>query len=126
MSTPMGAIRLKTCPFGLKNMPAIFTKLMDLIFTDIKNKFMTFYMDDLLIFSKNFSDHKAHLKEVFRRLRTAKLTLQPEKAHLFQKKVQFLGMQISKHGIETVDSNITKVKNFPLLETQKSVVDFWD
>ena len=33
-------------------------------------------------------------------------------------------MQISKHGIETVDSNIMTVKNFPLLETQKSVRGF--
>ncbi|MGL1886778.1 MAG: reverse transcriptase domain-containing protein [Reichenbachiella sp.] len=123
-SSPMGSIRLKSCPFGLKNLPAIFTKLMDIIFIDIKNEFMTFYLDDLIIFSRNFEDHVTHLTEVFKRLRTSNLTIQPEKTQLFQQSVVFLGIKLSANGIETEDANINKVKNFPLKNTQKSVRSF--
>ena len=123
-SSPMGCIRLKTCPFGLKNLPAVFTKLMDIIFLDIKNTFMVFYLDDVIIFSKTFEDHLQHLGEVFKRLRRAKLTVEPAKTHLFQMSVVFLGVRISAHGIETEESNIEKVKAFPLNNTQKSVKGF--
>ena len=116
-SSPMGCVRLKTCPFGLKNLPSVFTKLMDIIFIDIKNTYMTYYLDDVIIFSETFNDHLQHLNEVFSRLKKAKLTLQPEKTHLFMKSVVFLGVKISSDGIKTEDRNITKVKNF-LLKTQ--------
>ena len=109
-SSPMGCVRLKTCPFGLKNVPAIFTKLMDVIFIDIKNTFMTYYLDDVIIFSKTVREHIAHLSEIFYRLRKANLTLQPEKSNLFMKSVVFLGIKISSEGIETEETNIEKVK----------------
>ena len=123
-TSPLGCIRLKTCPFGLKNLPAIFTKLMDIVFLEIKNKFMVFYLDDLIIFSKTYSEHVHHLQEVLTRLRTANLTIQPEKTHLFKTSVIFLGMKISAEGIETIEDNIEKVKKFPLKNTQKSVRSF--
>ena len=123
-SSPMGCVRLKTCPFGLKNLPSVFTKLMDIIFIDIKNTYMTYYLDDVIIFSETFNDHLQHLNEVFSRLKKAKLTLQPEKTHLFMKSVVFLGVKISSDGIETEDRNITKVKNFPLKNTKRSIKGF--
>ena len=123
-SCPLGSIRLKTCPFGLKNLPAIFSKLMDVIFLDIKNKFMVFYLDDIIIFSNNFVDHMKHLREVFRRLRTASLTIEPSKTHLFKSSVTFLGINISAEGITTEATNIEKVKNYPIPKTQKQVRGF--
>ena len=81
-------------------------------------------MDDVIIFSQNFEQHIAHLTEVFRRFRTAKLTIQPNKTHLFKKSVVFLGIRISAEGVHTEEANIEKVKNFPLQNTQKSVRGF--
>ena len=85
---------------------------------------MTYYLDDVIIFSETFNDHLQHLNEVFSRLKKAKLTLQPEKTHLFMKSVVFLGVKISSDGIETEDRNITKVKNFPLKNTKRSIKGF--
>ena len=123
-ASPMGAIRLKTCPFGLKNVPAVFTKLMDIVFRDIKNKFMICYLDDIIIFSQTYEQHLEHISEVFRRLRKANLTIEPEKAHLFKKTVVFLGIKISEDGIATEETNIKKIKDFPLPQTQKAVRGF--
>ena len=85
---------------------------------------MTYYLDDVIIFSEAFNDHLQHLNEVFSRLKKPKLTLQPEKTHLFMKSVVFLGVKISSDGIETDDRNITKVKNFPLKNTKQSIKGF--
>ena len=51
-------------------------------------------------------------------------TNKPEKTHLFMKSVVFLGVKISSDGIETEDRNITKVKNFPLKNTKRSIKGF--
>ena len=100
-----------TAIFGLKNLPHIFSQLTDLIFQDIKHKFMGYYQDDLLIFSESFTSHKEHIAEVLRRLRTAGLTADPKKTHLCQSSVQFLGFTLSRHGIYTAKHNIEKINS---------------
>ena len=56
---------------------------------DIKNNFMVFHFDDIIIFSKRFDDHITHLNEEYSRLRKTELTIEPEKT-LFKQSV-FLG-----------------------------------
>ena len=94
--------------FGLKNLPHIFSQLTDLIFQDIKHKFMGYYQDDLLIFYESFTSHNLHIAEVLRRLRTAGLTADPQKTHLCQSSVKFLGFTLSRYGIYTAEHNIEK------------------
>ena len=108
-----------TAIFGLKNLPHIFSQLTDLIFQDIKHKFMGYYQDDLLIFSESFTSHKEHIAEVLRRLRTAGLTADPKKTHLCQSSVQFLGFTLSRHGIYTAEHNIEKIKKFKACKSQR-------
>ena len=51
-------------PFGLKNAPAEFQKMMDNIFGKYY-KFVAVYIDDILIFSKNKKEHIYLLQIVF-------------------------------------------------------------
>ncbi|GFV77324.1 transposable element Tcb1 transposase [Trichonephila clavipes] len=61
-------------------------------------------MDDVIITSPSFKDHLDHLNQVFTLLRDAGLTLNKEKCHFAPDKLKYLGLIISKDGIET-DSN---------------------
>ncbi|GFX38899.1 retrovirus-related Pol polyprotein from transposon 297 [Trichonephila clavipes] len=61
-------------------------------------------MDDVIITSPSFKDHLDHLNQVFTLLRDAGLTLNKEKCHFAHDKLKYLGLIISKDGIET-DSN---------------------
>ena len=54
MSTIVGDFSQTTCIFRLKNLPFVFTKLMDKIFSLIRGIFMEFFPCDMIINSSPF------------------------------------------------------------------------
>ncbi|GFT96661.1 retrovirus-related Pol polyprotein from transposon 297 [Trichonephila clavipes] len=70
-------------------------------------------MDDVIITSPSFNELLDHLNQVFTLLRDAGLTLNKDKCHFTRDKLKYLGLIISKEGIETDHSKektITKMK----------------
>jgi hypothetical protein len=70
-------------------------------------------LDDILIASRIFDDHLRHLREVFGRLREARLRLKPKKCLILRDEVPYLGHVISTQGIHPDPSKTEKVKLFP-------------
>ena len=64
-------------PFGLCNAPATFSRLMDRVLAGLHWETYLFYLDDIIVFSSTWEEHLARLREVFERLRHAKLKLGP-------------------------------------------------
>ena len=62
-----GNFELFRMPFGVKNAPAVFQSLMTLIMKDC-SKFARLYMDDVVIFSISWVDHKGHVCRVLDRV----------------------------------------------------------
>ena len=56
--TPLGQFEYLVMPFGLTNAPACFQALVNDVLRDFLNIFVFVYIDDILIYSKNLSDHK--------------------------------------------------------------------
>jgi hypothetical protein len=54
--------------FGLTNAPAYFMNLMNKVFIEYLDKFVVVLIDDILIYSKNDSDHEEHLQMVLQKL----------------------------------------------------------
>ena len=119
MSTIIGDFSPTTCIFGLKNLPFVFTRLMDKIFSSIRGKYMEFFLDDIIIYSTTFEEHVCHIEQVMIRLQNAQLTAKPVKTFLCKKTVQYLGFMINKNGITTTEENIEKIKNYPIPKTVK-------
>jgi hypothetical protein len=61
--TPTGHYEYLVVPFGLTNAPATFQTLMNNLFGHLK--FVSVYLDDILVFSKNTEEHREHLRIVF-------------------------------------------------------------
>ena len=74
-----GIFQFKVMPFGLTNAPATFQRIMDSVFAGLKWKNLLVYSDDIIVFSETFDEHMADLKEVFQRIRKAKLSLKATK-----------------------------------------------
>ena len=55
-------------PFRLSNAPAAFQRYMNEIFADMLNVCVIIYLDDILIYFDDMSQHKAHVKEALQRL----------------------------------------------------------
>ena len=68
-----GKWELKVCPFGLTQAPTYFQRLVHQVLEGLPFAFG--YLDDILIFSKDFKEHLQHVRILFERLRMARLKL---------------------------------------------------
>ena len=95
-NSPFRKYEYVKAPFGLAQAPAYFQELMTGI---LKNfSFVIAYLDDIIIFSKTPKEHLSHIRKVFKKLRSAKLSMKMSKCNFFSKEIQYLG-----HILSTTD-----------------------
>ena len=105
-------------PFGLKNAPSEFQKIMN----DIFNPYMDFiivYIDDILVFSKTLESHFKHLHTFKQIIIQNGLVISKPKISLFQTNIRFLGHNISQGSIEPIQRVLEFAKKFPDVITDK-------
>ena len=66
---------------------------MDQVFRDLPFAFV--YLDDILVASRDESEHKQHLREVLGKLRDNGMAVNASKCVLGQASVKYLGQEIS-------------------------------
>jgi hypothetical protein len=89
--THHGQFEFKVMPFGLTNAPSTFQCLMNSIFADHIRKFVLVFMDDILVYSKDFGQHLQHLTIVFDILRQHQLFAKFSKCSFAQTQLEYLG-----------------------------------
>ena len=112
--TRRGSYRFKVMPFGLTCAPSEFQRLMDLVLCGLSFEVCMVFLDDVVIFSTDFSSHLSRLRAVFQRLRWARLKLKPSKCCLLRKKISFLGHVISSEGVEMQAEKVAAVRDWPI------------
>ena len=113
-TTHCGLFEFTCMPFGLCNAPATFQRLMQVVLAGLEWKCCFVYIDDILICSRSFEEHIAHLRLVFQRLVKANLKLKLSKCSFLRKLVQYLGHIISQEGISPDPGKTSKVRNYPV------------
>ena len=108
-STRYGLYEYLVMSFGLTNAPAYFMYLMNSVFMPELDKFMVVFIDDILIYSENESDHEEHLRIVLYRLREHKLYAKFSKCEFWLSKVPFLGHILSRDEISVDPSKVQEV-----------------
>ena len=58
-------------PFGLRDAPATFQRLVDNMLAGIQYDYAMAYIDDIIVKGEDVVSSLTHLREVFRRIRTA-------------------------------------------------------
>ena len=86
-------------PFGLGNAPATFYRLMDRVLSGLHWVTCLFYLDDIIVFAATWEEHLYRLRQVFERLRHAKLKLGTEKCTFTAKEVSYLGHRVTEDGL---------------------------
>ena len=117
--THQGLYEFNVMPFGLCNAPSTFQRLMEFVLTGLQWSICLIYLDDVIIFSKDFDDHLRRMEEVFGRLREAGLKLKPQKCRFFQKEVTYLGHVVSENRVSTDPSKVSKILDWPACNTEK-------
>ena len=123
VQTPKGLYRFNFMPFGLKNAPSYFQKVIKIVFSGCE-KFVVVYIDDILVFSMTYEEHLAHLEEVMKRLYQYGLILSVEKSVFFQQKVKFLGLEFSCYGYRPPEDYLPKIEDFKQPTTRKGIQSF--
>ena len=86
-------------PFGLCSAPATFSRLMDRVLAGLHWETCLFYLDDIIVFAATWEEHIDRLRQVFERLRHAKLKLGAEKCTFAAKEVSYLGHRVTEEGL---------------------------
>jgi len=127
--TPDRHFQFNVSPFGLKNMPAVFQRLVNNLFaSEIQTKPdeipILAYLDDILIASKDVESHLKRIKYVFDRLHYANLKVRMDKCCFFQRRVNFLGHVVSAGGYSPQEDKIKAIKHFPRPTNVKAIRAF--
>ena len=86
--------------FGLTNSLATFQTMMNNIFQEeIAEGWVVIYMDDILVFSKEKTEHQKQVKRILEKLRQHQLSLKVEKCYFEKEEIEFLGLIITEMGI---------------------------
>lgn len=123
-STEEGHFEYLRMPFGLKNAPATFQRVMDNVLTGLTEDHCLVYLDDIIIHASSLEEHELKLRNILKRLRDYNLKLQPDKCEFLRKEVAYLGHIISDQGIKPNPDKIKAVQNFPQPKTTKQIKAF--
>lgn len=94
--TPSGLYEFLRMPFGLKEAPATFQRLMNKILREHINKMCILYLDDILIFSTTLEEHEQSLSKIFNILKEHNLKIQADKCSFLKQDTEFLGHVLTK------------------------------
>lgn len=121
--TSFGTYRPLRMPFGLKNAPYFFSKMMASLLNECE-EFAIPYLDDIAVYSSTWEDHLKHLEQVLRRIERANLTLKPSKCRFAQDKVQYLGHVVGQGYRKPAQLKVRAVQTFSTPTTKTDVRAF--
>ena len=122
--TKYGLFEYQVMPFGLSNAPAYFQRFINETFKEMIGKFVVIYLDDFLIYSKDESSHREHIRAVLEGLREAHLYAKLEKCQFGVPSVKFLGCQVSANGFSINPDRVKAVMEWPTPRNRKELQKF--
>ena len=119
--TPYGLLCYNVILFGLKNARATYPRLVTKMFRLLLGKTIEVYIDDMLVKSKERTNHAEHLQEAFELLRAYGMKLKPSKCAFGVSAGRFLGFMLTQRGIETNPAQLKAILGSPALVSRKGV-----
>ena len=121
---PFGTYAYRRMPFGLCNAPATFQRCMHSIFSDLVERIMEVYMDDITVYGENFKKCLFNLETIPHRCIEKNLVLNWEKCHFMVSQGIVLRHIISEKGIEVDKAKVDLISKLPPPTNVKIVRQF--
>ena len=97
---------------------------MDITLVGLPPNRVLAYMDDIVIFSKDFKQHVSDVEVVFQRLKMANISLKKSKCVFGSDNINFLGYNLSQGGIRPQNVLIEAILDFQKPAKRKEVKQF--
>ncbi|KAE8207700.1 hypothetical protein CF327_g7275, partial [Tilletia walkeri] len=94
-----GLFQYRTVPFGLKNAPAVFQRLMDRVLGDLRWRTAVIYIDDVVAATATLAEHLETLDTILSRAESIGLKFSPAKCTFAVPTLTLLGRKVSGAGV---------------------------
>jgi len=97
---------------------------MNDLFFDLLDVCVVVYLDDILIYSDDITQHQKHVKEVLKRLRKAGLYAKAEKCEFHLDSVEYLGYVLSPSGLTMSNAKVKTIQEWPEPKKTRDIQSF--
>ena len=121
--TEDGLYEFTRMPFGIKNAPATFSRMVEKIFRHHKASIRC-YIDDIVVYSGSWREHLHHLRTVFGILDESSLSVNLKKLQIGNGTVTYLGHQIGSGLVAPVQSKIQGIVDYNIPRNRRELQRF--
>ena len=111
--------QFKRMPFGLKNAPMTFNRMMNRLIGNRED--CVFFFDDVTVFHIDWDEHIRSLDQIFEIFSNGNLRVKPSKTAMGFQEIEFLGHTVGRGIISPLQSNVDKILNLSVPKTKKQV-----
>jgi len=97
---------------------------MNNVFSNLLDVCIVVYLDDILIYSDDITQHQRHVKEVLRRPQKAGLYAKAEKCKFHLDSIEYLGYVLSPSGLTMSDAKVKTIQEWPEPKKVKDIQSF--
>ena len=120
--TPNGFYQYTVMPFGMKNSPATFQRMVNNLIRDLAG--CEGYIDDVIIYSQTWPEHIERITAFFEKLSGANLTINLTKSEFCQATVTYLGYVVGQGQVKPLTAKIDTIVKFPVPTNRKELMRF--
>ena len=120
--TPDGLYHYKVMPFGMKNSPATFQRLINTIIAGIKH--CKAYINDAIIYNDEWNHHLGTIKAFFNKLSEAKLAVNLAKSEFCHATLTFLGHVVGQGQVKPIEAKVDAISDFLVPTCKRQLMRF--
>ncbi|CAF1600353.1 unnamed protein product [Didymodactylos carnosus] len=113
-------------PQGVMNGPPTFQRVMHNLIGNGRWDYVLVYLDDILIFSKTFDEHKKHVTEILSILGKANFQVNADRCSISVHEIDFLSQTINDRCVRASGEKIKAIVDLPSPKTLKEANEFID
>ncbi|KAE8187081.1 hypothetical protein CF335_g7273 [Tilletia laevis] len=111
----------RTVPFGLRNAPAVFQRMMDRVLGELRWKTAVVYIDDVVAATATLEEHLETLEMILSRATTMGLKFSPSKCTFAVPSLTLLGRKVSGAGVAVWQDRAKAVLDLPAPTTLRDL-----
>ncbi|MBW0538357.1 hypothetical protein O181_078072 [Austropuccinia psidii MF-1] len=119
---PCGIFEYLRMPFGIKNAPSHYQKMINTIFPEeLSEGWLIIYIDDIIFFSETWENHLTRLERVLQKIVQVNMKISLKKCHFAYSELKALGHVVSRLSLGIDKNKVAAVLLKTMPQTKKEM-----